>query len=542
MFYSVMLRRGVFLLLYSMTVLSTPAVFAASIESLVMPGPLTESHAEFEDDCTQCHARFDKGAQENLCLNCHEEVSEDIAAQKGFHGKSPQLAGKSCTLCHSDHLGREQDISAFTPGLFDHSFTDFPLAGVHVGVPCAQCHTDDQPYRAASVSCESCHADQEPHGGQLGEACGDCHSATHWAEVTFDHAEFASFALTGGHAPLLCDDCHSGANAPDESLQIPDYEQASSRCVGCHESDDVHQGGHGQECAECHTSDSWSAPQFDHSAVTGFELSGGHQSVSCAGCHLNEMQRRTPPTTCVGCHGSTDPHQSRNGEQCDSCHSVRDWNVSFDHQQIAGFALQGAHESLTCEGCHRGSVNTPIDSDCQSCHAGSDPHGGAMATCDGCHNQTDWAQDVLFHHDLTAFPLLGSHRIATCEQCHRGLEFSRALAGVQGLACVDCHRNENPHGASFGSDCSACHTPVAWSLWQFEHNQQTDFLLDGAHEQLTCEVCHMSGTSIGSRAALSTSCGSCHRQDDAHQGSFGPQCSRCHSTEAFTTPDIRRSQ
>jgi hypothetical protein len=32
---------------------------------------------------------------------------------------------------------------------------------------------------------------------------------------------------------------------------------------------------------------------------------------------------------------------------------------------------------------------------------------------------------------------------------------------------------------------------------------------------------------------LDTGCSSCHRKDDVHDGEFGPQCERCHTTESF---------
>jgi hypothetical protein len=38
---------------------------------------------------------------------------------------------------------------------------------------------------------------------------------------------------------------------------------------------------------------------------------------------------------------------------------------------------------------------------------------------------------------------------------------------------------------------------------------------------------------------LSTTCGSCHREDDVHRGSFGPGCDRCHVTERFDLIQLR---
>ena len=35
-----------------------PDVFAANLETLIMPGPVAEAHIEHESECVSCHARF----------------------------------------------------------------------------------------------------------------------------------------------------------------------------------------------------------------------------------------------------------------------------------------------------------------------------------------------------------------------------------------------------------------------------------------------------------------------------------------------------
>src|SRR5512137_2057552 len=73
---------------------------AASLESLVMPGPVISGHAKVEDDCKACHDPFDAAAQQGLCLDCHEPVAKDIAAKTGFHGRNPEAATAPCKSCH----------------------------------------------------------------------------------------------------------------------------------------------------------------------------------------------------------------------------------------------------------------------------------------------------------------------------------------------------------------------------------------------------------------------------------------------------------
>ena len=61
---------------------------SATIETLVMPGPVSSAHAEFETECSECHAAFSKALQRDLCLSCHEHegVLEDQASGTGFQG------------------------------------------------------------------------------------------------------------------------------------------------------------------------------------------------------------------------------------------------------------------------------------------------------------------------------------------------------------------------------------------------------------------------------------------------------------------------
>jgi hypothetical protein len=83
-----------------------------------------------------------------------------------------------------------------------------------------------------------------------------------------------------------------------------------------------------------------------------------------------------------------------------------------------------------------------------------------------------------------------------------------------------------------------CHNPVAWQQWIFDHNLQTSFSLDGAHEQVLCESCHRSSLSM--QLNLGRYCGDCHKSDDIHDGEFGPDCGRCHTSDSFR--DVRAIQ
>lgn len=92
------------------------------IESIVSPGKLVQSHAKVDDECKQCHTKFDRKAQDGLCMACHKDVGADVRGKAGLHGKMKQQA---CRTCHTDHKGRAAQIADFDKTKFDHTPTDF---------------------------------------------------------------------------------------------------------------------------------------------------------------------------------------------------------------------------------------------------------------------------------------------------------------------------------------------------------------------------------------------------------------------------------
>jgi hypothetical protein len=489
----------------------------ADLEKLLMPGELAAPHAKLEENCSACHDRSDRTRQTALCLDCHKDVAADVKLKAGFHGRLPNIAVAECKACHSEHLGREAEIVKLVPSAFDHRITDFRLDGAHQGAACDSCHVAGKKFRDAPASCGACHKSADIHRGALGANCGSCHATTSWRGARFDHDK-TKFPLRAAHRETPCAACHIAAR----------YKGTPLGCAACHTPDDVHRGARGASCGDCHTESGWKNTRFDHAKETGFALLGRHLAVDCAGCHRSGRFEDELPRDCIGCHRAADSHAGRLGEACADCHGNESWKTTtFDHARQTRFALLGSHARIDCHACHTARVATQkLATDCASCHRGDDVHAGAIkSSCDTCHGNDGWREDLSFDHDLSTFPLLGMHVIVGCGQCHA----SRAFAGAS-HECIACHRSSDIHEGGLGRDCAACHSPNGWRVWDFNHNEQTKFALTGRHAQLGCGQCHRRPAG---QVALPTDCASCHRDDDIHLGQFGTQCQRCHTTLSF---------
>ncbi len=490
---------------------------AAGIETLLMPGKVSNAHAKYESECSLCHDRADRARQKALCVDCHKDIAADLAARTGLHGRMPNATTSQCKSCHSEHLGRDGDIVKLDRAAFDHRSTDFPLEGAHRGITCQSCHTTGKAFRKAPSSCGSCHKDDDAHAAQLGDNCGSCHTSLAWAGGKYDHDK-PRFQLRGAHARIECNACHLGGR----------YKGAPQRCAACHTPDDVHQGARGEKCAECHMTETWKSASFDHAKQTGFALQGRHSGLDCAACHKRADFKDSLSRECAACHRPDDAHALRFGEDCRSCHGNDSWQPGeYDHLGRHKFALEGAHARLDCHACHTAAVKLQkLGRACASCHRAADPHGGALgATCENCHGVVKWRSDIRFDHDVTAYPLLGMHTVVGCAQCHSSKEFKGAPKD-----CLGCHAQNDVHKGGLGKDCAACHSTNGWKLWEFDHARQTGFGLTGAHGRLKCADCHRQPAGI---VKLPGDCASCHRKDDIHLGQYGTQCQRCHTTLTF---------
>lgn len=327
--------------------------------------PLANRHAQVS--CASCHAGNRYQGTPQQCVSCH--APDDV--HRGTRGTT-------CDQCHS--------TISWTTAKFDHQReTGFALQGAHAKTECTSCHTTGRMNDPVSKTCQGCHQSQDAHAGRMGQKCETCHNSTSWKPAQFDHARDARFALTGPHAQLSCDTCHT-ANVATQKL--------GTTCIACHRADDAHAGQLGAECNRCHLANTWRQEvSFDHD-LTDFPLVGLHVSVPCAQCHLT-TKFKDAKTDCNSCHVGDDVHKGGLGKQCATCHNTNGWNIwSFDHGKATRFALTGAHATLECASCHQQPASeVKLSRDCGACHVRDDVHFGQFGRqCQRCHTTISFRQ------------------------------------------------------------------------------------------------------------------------------------------------------
>ena len=131
---------------------------AAPAYAQISPGPLAKAHQSLSGvlSCTKCHD-MGAGGVKFKCLDCHTEIRDRLAQNRGMHALWVGTKGtsKDCVQCHSDHNGADFPLVRWQPNreALDHRQTGFPLTGGHAGLRCEQCHNarEVQPAARAGI-------------------------------------------------------------------------------------------------------------------------------------------------------------------------------------------------------------------------------------------------------------------------------------------------------------------------------------------------------------------------------------------------------
>jgi hypothetical protein len=432
---------------------------------------------------------------------------------------------------------------------FDHPHVEFRLKGKHIGLGCGSCHGSGtgprgngapfalagfaslarpRTFLGASQECGRCHEDV--HQGKFPGSCDQCHGQDSFRTVSspsFDHSKF--FPLIGPHAELACNACHGPPQASKDGAPALG-KAAGKRCEDCHRS--PHRSEWKIGCEGCHAPQSraWAAASgtmtAELHAAAGFRLIAPHASVSCEKCHPPGVAfekrygdprvagKNREESRCESCHRDVHAGQfAKAHPACLDCHQKTSFRPAlFGLKQHDSFALLGPHTAVPCGSCHRndpGGVRRFAGTErrCQGCHP--DPHGGQFARelrggdCSECHlpQAPTFAIRPFPHAARTRYALEGAHARARCEGCHQkdagklldpaGAPATRYRGTPQ--LCASCHRDV--HRGQFirdgGVRCESCHPSTeSWKQVRFDHNRQSDFLLDGIHSRLSCAACH----------------------------------------------------
>lgn len=269
----------------------------------------------------------------------------------------------------------------------------------------------------------------------------------------------------------------------------------------------------------------------------------GHAKVEheCSQCHVRG-DRAAQPGLCLECHKTvaTDVkagqgyHGRLKDKNCRSCHTEHKGREAkivkldlsrFDHT-LTDFALKGKHQGKKCDNCHRSNdAYRKASSDCIACHRKEDKHKGNLGEkCGNCHQENNW-KDARFDHGKTKFLLKLSHADADCVDCHKNQQYANTAKD-----CISCHRKDDAHKGGYGASCEKCHNEGEWKQPAFRHDRDTHFPLLDKHRTVKCESCHRAPPF---KEKTPAKCVACHRSDDAHKGSLGERCEKCHNAKGW---------
>ncbi|NQU88622.1 MAG: hypothetical protein HQ541_23000 [Mariniphaga sp.] len=186
-------------------------------------------------------------------------------------------------------------------------------------------------------------------------------------------AQISPGDLTTAHAHLEgisnCTKCH-----------VLGEKETTSKCLECHTEIMnlivIKKGYHSsievkdKKCASCHGEHfgrdfiitRFDSATFNHN-LSGYELIGKHQELSCKSCHTNSLienkvsQKKEGSylglgTLCLSCHD--DYHQETLPKDCATCHNQNKFKPAslFKHEN-SKFPLIGKHITVDCEKCHK---------------------------------------------------------------------------------------------------------------------------------------------------------------------------------------------
>lgn len=196
-------------------------------------------------DCLQCHIGGKFAGTPADCVNCHLKDFNATTNPNHVTSGLPQV----CSVCHN--------TVAWTPAVFNHSGTRFPLTGAHVAVDCLSCHVGGV-FTGTPTDCNSCHSgdfaavtDPNHVAAGISRDCAACHTTATWSGARYNQHRFPIY--TGAHAGrwTSCNTechtnssnysvfsclapCHLQAETNSKHTGVSGYVYSSTSCYACH--------------------------------------------------------------------------------------------------------------------------------------------------------------------------------------------------------------------------------------------------------------------------------------------------------------------
>lgn len=195
---------------------------------------------------------------------------------------------------------------------------------------CAACHTSVKGVDTAK--CVACHANNESLLGRQPTAfhasmgtCRECHvehQGRAHRPTQMDHETLARIGLRqldesesdteqSATGELLKQWASSGSAPHNHITAI----ESTLQCATCHSNDDRHFKLFGNNCSDCHATQTWTIPEFRHPSSN---------SMDCAQCH------QAPPSHYMQhfkmISRKVAGKANANVNQCQQCHQTTSWN------------------------------------------------------------------------------------------------------------------------------------------------------------------------------------------------------------------------
>ena len=206
------------------------------------------------------------------------------------------------------------------------------LSSAHafLGAECESCHTPNVGIQAAS--CITCHAPAalllEKQSTVFHATVGECrgchveHQASEGRPIKMVHSVLTTVGLRTARAESTAPDALTAGNVSTIRHFLagatgggPAMDAQALDCAACHSFQDKHQGFFGQQCADCHATESWKIAGYLHPSP---------RSEDCNQCH------KAPPSHFMMHFAMMDQgitgQRNATVEQCFACHKTDSFN------------------------------------------------------------------------------------------------------------------------------------------------------------------------------------------------------------------------